>query len=140
MNLSTKSTTTFLAFLAATSGVNAGCTDPDGPGPTTGMKAAKLIVLASDWYVDNCPPMYSMSPIDPEEECKDYAINYCIGHITDAVTELGCIGNPPDDLLNSWSDECSDEVEVEKLMPDNLLYIEVSVSSKSIMNHYTATM
>ena len=136
MNLLIKSSTTFIAslLLLATSGVNAGCTDPDGPGPTTGMKAAKLIVLASDWYVDNCPPMYSMSPIDPEEECKDYAINYCIGHITDAVTELGCIGNPPDDLLNSWSDECSEEVE--KLMPNNLSLLEVSASCKSIMNPY----
>ena len=78
--------------------------------------------------------MYSMSPIDPEEECKDYAINYCMGHITDAVTELGCIGNPPDDMLNSWSDECSEEVE--KLMPNNLSLLEVSASCKSIMNYF----
>ena len=57
MNLLIKSTTIFATILAATSGVNAGCTDPDGPGPTTGMQAAKVIVERDDWFVDNCPQM-----------------------------------------------------------------------------------
>ena len=77
MNLLIKSTTIFATILAATSGVNAGCTDPDGPGPTTGMQAAKVIVERSDWFVDNCPSMFnSISQIDPEAECKQFAINY----------------------------------------------------------------
>ena len=55
MNLSTKYTTTLIAFLAATSGVNAGCADPDGPGTTLGMEAAKLIVEGSDWFLPFLP-------------------------------------------------------------------------------------
>ena len=47
MNLSTKSTTTFLAFLAATSGGNAECVNDLGT--SLGLDAAKLIVEGSDW-------------------------------------------------------------------------------------------
>ena len=112
MNLLIKSTTIFATILAATSGVNAGCTDPDGPGPTTGMQAAKVIVERSDWFVDNCPRMMSaMNPQhNPEDECKQFTINYCIGHMKDAVKELNCWGNPTIKDLNSWANECSDEV------------------------------
>ena len=112
MNLLIKSTTIFATILAATSGVNAGCTDPDGPGPTTGMQAAKVIVERSDWFVDNCPPMMSaMNPQhNPEDDCKQFTINYCIGHMKDAVKELNCWGNPTINDLNSWANECSSEV------------------------------
>ena len=117
MNLSTKSTTTFLAFLAATSGVNAGCADSDGPGTTLGMEAAKLIVEGSDWFEQNCLSPMTVHPPqidDAEAECKTFAINYCIGNMKEAVEELHCQadgqGTPPPSLMNTWSEECSDEV------------------------------
>ena len=117
MNLSTKSTTTFLAFLAATSGVNAGCADSDGPGTTLGLEAAKEIVKGSVWFEQNClHPMTVLPPQidDAEAECKTFAINYCIGNMKEAVEELHCQadgqGTPPPSLMNTWSEECSDEV------------------------------
>ena len=114
MNLSTKSTTTFLAFLAATSGVNAGCADPDGPGTSLGLEAAKEIVLASDWFEQNCLlPMTVLPPQidDAEAECKTFAINYCIGNMKEAVEAFSCHGEmPPVELMNTWSEECSDKV------------------------------
>jgi hypothetical protein len=110
MNLLIKSTTILATILAATSGVGAGCVNDLGP--AMGMKAAEEIVLASDWFEDNCDSnqFTSTRPIDAEAECKQFAINYCIGHMTDAVKELNCWGNPTTNLLNSWANECSDEV------------------------------
>jgi len=110
MNLLIKSTTVLATILAATSGVDAGCVDDLGP--AMGMKAAEEIVLASDWFEDNCDSnqFTSTRPIDAEAECKQFAINYCIGHMTDAVEKLNCRGTPPTYLLNSWADDCSYEV------------------------------
>ena len=107
MNLLIKSTT-FLAFLA-TSGVNAnaGCNDA---GPAMGMMAAKSIVNGSDWFKNNCDSMAWMYHINPKAECKQFAINYCIGNMKDAVEEFHCRGTPPTSLLNSWANECSYKV------------------------------
>ena len=53
MNLLIKSTTIFATILAATSGVNAGCTDPDGPGQMMGaMNQLNIIPRTS---VNNLP-------------------------------------------------------------------------------------
>ena len=113
MNLSTKYTATLIAFLSATSGVNAGCADSDGPGTTLGKEAAKLIVEGSDWFEQNClSPMTVLPPHidDAEAECKQFAINYCIGNMNKAVEAFNCHGTPTTDLLNSWATECYDEV------------------------------
>ena len=84
MNLSTKSTTTFLAFLAATSGVNAECVNDLGT--SLGLEAAKLIVEGSDWYEQHCTPLNGVvRPIDAEAECEKFAVNYCIGNMKVAV-------------------------------------------------------
>ena len=75
--------------------------------------AAEEIVVASDWFEDNCDPMRrSKPPIDAEAECKQFAINYCIGNMKDAVEKFksNCRGTPPPSLMNTWSEECSDEV------------------------------
>lgn len=110
MNLLIKSTTTILAtILAAASGVNAGCANDAGP--AMGMMAAEEIVMGSDWFKYNCDPMRRSSHPDPEAECKQFAINYCMGHMTDAVDFKSiCRETPPTYLLNSWADDCSYEV------------------------------
>ena len=114
MNLLIKSTTILATILAATSCVDAGCVDDLGP--AMGMQAAEEIVVASDWFADYCDPMRrSKPPIDAEAECKQFAINYCIGHMSDAVEEFHCRGTPPTSLLNSWANECS--YEVSRLIP-----------------------
>jgi len=108
MNLLIKSTTTILAtILAAASGVNAGCANDAGP--AMGMMAAEEIVVGSDWFKNNCDPMRrSKPPIDAEAECKQFAINYCIGHMSDAVEKFKsiCRETPPTYLMNSWANEC----------------------------------
>ena len=118
MNLLIKSTT-FLAFLA-TSGVNAnaGCNDA---GPAMGMMAAKSIVNGSDWFKNNCDSMAWMYHINPKTECKQFAINYCIGNMKDAVEEFHCRGTPPTSLLNSWANECSYKVSSFSFLPHHLL-------------------
>ena len=113
MNLSTKYTATLIAFLSATSGVNAGCADSDGPGTTLGMEAAKLIVERDDWFEQHClSPITVLPPHtdDAEAECKQFAINYCIGNMNKAVEAFNCHGTPLPSLMNTWSEECSDEV------------------------------
>ena len=110
MNLSTKYTTTLIAFLAATSGGNAECVNDLGT--SLGLDAAKLIVEGSDWYEENCTPLNGVvRPINPEAECEKFAINYCIGNMKEAVEALNCHGEmPPAELMNTWSDDCSDKV------------------------------
>ena len=111
MNLLIKSTTILATILAATSCVDAGCVNDLGP--SMGMQAAEEIVVASDWFADYCDPMRrSKPPIDAEAECKQFAINYCIGHMSDAVEKFKsiCRETPPINLMNSWANECPDEV------------------------------
>ena len=109
MNLSTKSSTSFIASLlllaTSASGVNAGCANDAGP--AMGMMAAEKIVMGSDWFKNNCDPMRRSSHPNPEAECKQFAINYCMGHMTDAVEKFNCKGTPPTYLLYSWADDCS---------------------------------
>ena len=90
--------------------VESGCVNDLGP--AMGMMAAEEIVVASDWFADYCNPMRrSKPPIDAEAECKQFAINYCTGHMSDAVDFKSiCRETPPTYLLNSWANECPDEV------------------------------